>query len=218
MKRSLSVTFFLLGVGSVLADSVSPAFLLNTSNLVSRSSSVLFDCDTEQIDQQASAVFSCVSDQLWEQQSSSVFLHDSRTPRYNSERFIADTYSLLLDRDGNGLPDIWEWKYFGTITNTIATNDADGDGENNISEYIAGTNPQDFESIFIIYIDGQAGSVEWPTVLRRAYTLQYTSDLETPFEDIPDLSNVEGTGINLIYPYISPDSNTFFRVKVNLSE
>lgn len=220
MTRIRLLLVALFGSAAVFGESAeSGIFLLDTTKLIAQASSSLFSCTTDQLRaQQDSTIFNCATDQLRELQSSAVFLCNSQTPKYGSGIFLADTHSLLLDSDGNGMPNIWEWKYFGTITNTIPTNDYDGDGADNITEYIAGTNPKDIESIFRIYIDGQVGSVEWPTVLRRAYTLQYTPDLETPFVDIPDLTNVEGTGINLIYPYISPDSNTFFRVKVNLSE
>jgi parallel beta-helix repeat protein len=46
-----------------------------------------------------------------------------------------------LDVDDDGLPDYWEEKYFGNITNYGPSDDPDGDGRENEQEYQDGTNP-----------------------------------------------------------------------------
>jgi hypothetical protein len=48
--------------------------------------------------------------------------------------------SLWTDSNGNGIPDWWEWAYFGDL-NQPADGDFDGDGVSNIDEYREGTNP-----------------------------------------------------------------------------
>jgi len=48
-----------------------------------------------------------------------------------------------LDTDGDGLPDAWEYLYFGNLSQTAA-GDYDGDGISNIDEYHNGTDPTDF--------------------------------------------------------------------------
>ena len=45
------------------------------------------------------------------------------------------------DNDGDTLPDWWEVRYFGSITNWGATNDPDADAYSNKEEYDADTNP-----------------------------------------------------------------------------
>lgn len=46
------------------------------------------------------------------------------------------------DSDGDGLPDLWEYKYFpGDLTKLSASGDFDGDGMPDKDEYIVGTNP-----------------------------------------------------------------------------
>jgi hypothetical protein len=53
------------------------------------------------------------------------------------------TYTVsgtLSDSDGDGLPDSWENTYFGNL-NENGGGDPDGDGKNNLSEYLQGRNP-----------------------------------------------------------------------------
>jgi len=51
--------------------------------------------------------------------------------------------NIVKDSDGDGLPDDWEMFHFGNLTQS-ATDDADGDGVNNLAEYNADTNPAAF--------------------------------------------------------------------------
>ena len=53
----------------------------------------------------------------------------------------------LLDTDGDGLPDLWEYRYFGNLAYS-GTGDPDGDGVNNHDEYLDGTDPSDPTSVF----------------------------------------------------------------------
>ena len=48
--------------------------------------------------------------------------------------------ALWPDANGNGIPDWWEMKYFGNLKQP-ALGDYDGDGVNNLNEYLEGTNP-----------------------------------------------------------------------------
>jgi alpha-L-rhamnosidase len=45
------------------------------------------------------------------------------------------------DTDNDGLSDVWETTYFGSITAQDGTGDPDGDGYTNLQEYTAGSNP-----------------------------------------------------------------------------
>jgi hypothetical protein len=61
--------------------------------------------------------------------------------------FVAtDSIDPGVDTDGNGLPDAWEYTYFGHI-GVDPNADPDGDGESNLAEYRAGTNPLDPNSV-----------------------------------------------------------------------
>jgi len=50
----------------------------------------------------------------------------------------------MVDLNGNGMSDVWEWVYsaYGINPNS----DSDGDGFSNLQEVIAGTNPFDSNS------------------------------------------------------------------------
>ena len=58
-----------------------------------------------------------------------------------------DTIDPGADTDGDGLTDAWEYIYFGNPDMTAAQ-DSDGDGEDNLSEFKSGTNPNDPNSVF----------------------------------------------------------------------
>lgn len=45
------------------------------------------------------------------------------------------------DKDGDGLPDAWEYLHFGNLTAANATTDTDGDGVPDLAEFQAGTDP-----------------------------------------------------------------------------
>ncbi len=98
-------------------------------------------------------------------------------------------YSLLVsgspsDSDDDGMPDLWEVLYFLNPTNGLANGDLDGDGMDNASEYIAGTQPNQTGSLFSVtaYEVSATGSnapfiVTWDPVAGRVYNVGWSSDL-----------------------------------------
>ena len=57
-----------------------------------------------------------------------------------------DTIDPGVDSDGDGLPDAWEYIYFGGL-GMGPDDDPDNDGESNLSEYKSKTNPTDTNSV-----------------------------------------------------------------------
>jgi len=65
--------------------------------------------------------------------------------RYHNYVRLVRTISATDDSVGDGIPDAWRLKYFGSATTTNATScaagDPDTDGTSNYNEYVADTNP-----------------------------------------------------------------------------
>ena len=79
----------------------------------------------------------------------------------------------MIDLNGNGMSDIWEWVYGATNVNPKA--DPDGDGFSNAQEATAGTNPFDYNSyphIPIVLYSPTNFSVTMPCALGKLYQLQ----------------------------------------------
>jgi hypothetical protein len=83
----------------------------------------------------------------------------------------------------------WALRYFGT-TNVNPNADADGDGVKNYQEFLAGTDPLNKNSLFIltgIRPDSQGGiDVSWQSVANKTYSLLRSTDLNGPFEVVQD--------------------------------
>jgi hypothetical protein len=105
----------------------------------------------------------------------------------------------------DGLPIAWLRANFNT-TNVDASADPDGDGLNNLQEYLAGTDPNIASSNLRITAanlspDGTNSAVTWNSVLTRFYYIQKT----------PRLSSAvwADSGLGLIAPAGSSTSGTF---------
>ena len=72
---------------------------------------------------------------------------------------------------GDGIPDSWRLRWFGTIYNALsaASADACGDGINNWDKYVAGTDPTDPKAYPCLKarnpaLAGSSASIHWPSV------------------------------------------------------
>jgi Tol biopolymer transport system component len=96
-----------------------------------------------------------------------------------------DVNTALVDSDGDGIPDWWMMKYFSHVTgqtgdNSLASDDADGDGMSNLQEYLAGTSPIDSTSVFRLSAAAPANNtltLTWPAVSGKSYQVQYKTNL-----------------------------------------
>lgn len=103
------------------------------------------------------------------------------------------------DSDNDGMPDIWEFEY-DNINDLIdndayplnpyskdALSDNDNDGEPNLHEWVAGTNPLDSSDLFKIskisqdiYDTTLINTIDWSIKSEKSYQLYFTTDLLNP--------------------------------------
>jgi hypothetical protein len=110
---------------------------------------------------------------------------------------------LIVDSDGDGMPDWWE-DQFG-LSKTIAadaTLDLDNDGASNADEFRAGTLPNDPNSVFrIVALQREGGNLRltWTTVGGKSYHVQTNAptgngSFVNNFADVGPLISVTGIG------------------------
>ncbi|MBN2703262.1 MAG: PKD domain-containing protein [Pontiellaceae bacterium] len=95
------------------------------------------------------------------------------------------------DEDDDGLPDDWERVHFGGSAGQGAEDDFDNDGIDNGSEWIAGTNPSDPNSVFTASVSSNPVSadgfvVEWLSVEDRTYSVLWRGSLTNTNDVLQD--------------------------------
>jgi titin len=112
------------------------------------------------------------------------------------------------DSNGDGLPDLWQVQYFGSFTspNAAPTADPDGDGQNNLAEFLSGTDPTNSASAFrIIAIARETNNVRvtWMTGSSKTNALERTAgdasgNYTNNFVPIFTVTNTVGTTTNYL--------------------
>jgi len=127
------------------------------------------------------------------------FVADDHQGETNSVVTNSTVIVVPYDSDSDALDDEWEWENFTTLTNTPA-GDVDDDEQDNGTEYIAGTQPTNSESVFQVdsVEEDPATGYEVPvrTEPGRKYTI-YWQDVELTgtqsWSTFADLSDGIGT-------------------------
>lgn len=131
-------------------------------------------------------------------------------------------YEDLDDYDNDGLINAWEKRYFGSITNAIATADSDNDGHNNENEQTTGMNPTNASSVFAVtnfeFLFNETTNlvIEWPSITSRVYNIYWSPSLTNSFQNLKP---------NIHYPQNSytvtvhgTESKGFYKMDVRLAE
>jgi hypothetical protein len=121
---------------------------------------------------------------------------------------------------GDGIPDSWRLRWFGTTNNllSVASADADGTGMNNWQKYIAGLDPTDPASKLVAGLDQsmaqsqQDSVIDWPSVSGKQYVIQRSPTL-FPAAWTPIYTN-SGSGGYMEIHDASGDGNRYYRVSV----
>lgn len=123
----------------------------------------------------------------------------------------------LADSDSDGLPDGWEAEHFGGVTNADVSAPA-ANGVNTIYEsYIAGLNPTNPASVFLISDPRSLTSeniLQWNAVSGRVYSVYWTTNLLNGFQPL---------ATNIVWPQNSwtdqvdgTQSGGFYKIKVQV--
>jgi sugar lactone lactonase YvrE len=120
------------------------------------------------------------------------------TVLYAGQTSLQLTGLVIVDTDGDGLPDWWEDQFSLSKTNAAdAALDLDGDGAANVHEFLAGTNPTNAASVFRVVAverEGDGVRLTWSTVGGRSYRVQTNGTVDAPFSDLSPLITVPGAG------------------------
>ena len=130
-----------------------------------------------------------------------------------------------LDSDGDGIPDWWMIQYFKHATGQAgdlsrAQDDADGDGMNNLQEFLAGTDPTDPTSVLALRIaadtTGTNMVLNWTAVSGKNYQILSTTNLSNPvwsaFPGSIEAGGAEAIGGQRYFNVPATDSQCYFRV------
>jgi len=129
---------------------------------------------------------------------------------------------VMVDTDGDGLPDWWEDQVGLNKTNAAdATLDLDGDGASNVDEFRAGTLPNNVNSVFrIVALQPEADNlrITWTTVGGKSYRIQTNAppangSLTNNFADLGPVISVPGIGESTTNYLVAPGVLTNARAR-----
>jgi hypothetical protein len=120
---------------------------------------------------------------------------------------------------GDGIPDSWRLRWFGTINNYLSVSNAcpSGDGINNWMKYVAGVDPNtpnDFPSLnsTTTPAPGANMGIYWPTVSGKQYAILSSASLFPG--NWTTNAIVTGTGANMEYDDNAAGAAKFYRVLI----
>ena len=144
----------------------------------------------------------------------------------NATLFILDTnpddYGIYA---GDGIPDSWQVQYFGVDNpQGVASADADGTGQANLFKYVAGLDPTNPTSVFVLKIASVTGQptqknlIYNPVATGRTYTLQFRTNLVSDaWATLTGISDPQTNGNQVTVTDLNATNSTkFYRLDISL--
>lgn len=142
--------------------------------------------------------------------------------------YVADTENHVIrkivqfDWDDDGIPDAQEGEANPYVVGVDDRRvDSDGDGFSNASEFVAGTNPLDAESLLRLESKLSATLAEaalgWPTVTGRNYQMQRSLDLVSWQNEGGEMTGSGGM-VWFTNALSQPEGRSFYRVSVQVTQ
>jgi formylglycine-generating enzyme required for sulfatase activity len=129
------------------------------------------------------------------------------------------------NKTAHGIPYSWLASYgIANTNNSVETDNADGDSLNNLQEYVAGTDPTNRNSCFVMSITNMAGQivVRVPSVQAtggkmRYYDIELRTNLSIgSWQPVSNYTNILGDGSVITCANATQDHARFYRAKVHL--
>lgn len=140
--------------------------------------------------------------------------NDNADPVYVDQIDIADTEqaSAAPDSDGDGIPDWWEQKHFGSVTGTSANAPSGNSGLTYLQTYIAGVSPTSSDPFVVVPVPTGNG-LQWSPIPSRLYSVYWTPSLTNAFAWLQDFSYPQSEFIDTVN---NGESAGFYRLQVQV--
>jgi hypothetical protein len=128
---------------------------------------------------------------------------------------MAQARAPMIDANGNGMSDVWEWLYNAEGVSPNA--DSDHDGFSNLQESVAGTDPFNSNSFPQIVTSVHAAtnfSVTMPSALGKLYQLQSTTNIAGT-NWMVETNAVARSGTSITLSASATNTAKFFRVAIS---
>jgi len=138
-------------------------------------------------------------------------------PPDNDADYVSDLNDY--DDDNDGMPDIWEGEYALDQFSNDAAEDKDKDGQCNLDEWVAGTNPADDSSVLAVssIINGMDSTIviRWHSVSGKHYSILKSTNLTVGFDQIEAAHIPAEPPENSYTIHKDGSKRTFYRVVVD---
>jgi len=147
------------------------------------------------------------------------FASDLIAGDYNDARDVFVLHLEGPDTDGDGIDDGWEMAYFGTLARD-GSGDFDGDGQTDLQEYIAGTDPTGNNStlrvLTLTLMGGGGTKLIWSATPGKSYQVQFKDCLGDPagWTNLPGVAVANGTTMSMVDTTAATGDHRFYRVMV----